>query len=93
MLNPDTIRLRDGRQLAYLESGDPNGKPIFLIQGTPSSRLMRPAETITRELGARLVMFDRPGFGLSDYQPHRIVARPIYRAKVICFCFRAGAKF
>jgi pimeloyl-ACP methyl ester carboxylesterase len=71
MSSATILRLRDGRQLAYLESGDPRGKPIFLIQGTPSSRLMRPDETITRELGARLVMFDRPGFGLSDYQSHR----------------------
>ena len=65
------LTLRDGRQLAFAEYGDPNGKPVFLIQGTPSSRLMHPDEQVTRSLGVRLVMFDRPGFGLSDFQPKR----------------------
>jgi len=65
------LRLRDGRQLAYAEYGDPNGKPVFFIQGTPSSRLMHPDDEITRSLGVRLMVFDRPGFGLSDYQSNR----------------------
>lgn len=68
---PSLLRLKDGRQLTYAQYGDPNGKPVFFIQGTPSSRLLRPDEEITRLLGVRLVVFDRPGFGLSDYQPNR----------------------
>jgi pimeloyl-ACP methyl ester carboxylesterase len=67
------IRLHDGRQLAYAEYGDLNGKPVLLIQGTPSTRLMHPDESTTYELGVRLIMFDRPGFGLSDYQPNRLL--------------------
>ena len=69
--NTQSLRLRDGRQLAFVEYGDPSGKPVFFIQGTPSSRLLHPDESITRELGVRLIVFDRPGFGLSDYQPQR----------------------
>ena len=69
--SPNLLRLHDGRQLAYAQYGDPNGKPVFFIQGTPSSRLLHPDEEITRSLGVRLVVFDRPGFGLSDYQPNR----------------------
>jgi len=70
-MSKNKIQLCDGRQLAFAEYGDPNGKPVFFIQGTPSSRLLHPDEAITRELGARLITFDRPGFGLSDYQPNR----------------------
>lgn len=65
------IRLQDGRALGYAEYGDPTGKPIFLFQGTPSSRLIHPDEDLTRSLSARLIMMDRPGFGLSDFQPGR----------------------
>lgn len=66
-----TIQLGDGRLLGYAEYGDPAGKPVFLFQGTPSSRLMHPDESITASLGARLLVLDRPGFGLSDFQRDR----------------------
>ncbi len=66
-----SIRLRDGRQLAYAEYGDPAGKPVFFFQGTPSSRLMHPDEDITCAAGARLIVADRPGFGQSDFQAGR----------------------
>ena len=65
------IRLHDGRLLGYAEYGDPTGKPVFLFQGTPSSRLLHPDKDLTRSLGARLIVMDRPGFGLSDFQPGR----------------------
>lgn len=65
------IRLPDGRRLAYAEYGDPGGAPVFFFQGTPSSRLMHPDEAVTRDLGARLIVADRPGFGLSDPKPFR----------------------
>lgn len=67
-----TIRLRDGRKLAYTEHGDLPGKPVFFIHGNPGSRLVRhPDETIVQGLGARVITPDRPGFGLSDFQPRR----------------------
>jgi pimeloyl-ACP methyl ester carboxylesterase len=65
------IRLRDGRLLGCAEYGDPEGKPVFFFQGTPSSRLMHPDATLTSALAGRLIMLDRPGFGLSDFQPNR----------------------
>lgn len=65
------IRLPDGRRLAYAEYGAPAGKPVFFFQGTPSSRLMHPDEGVTRDLGVRLIVADRPGFGLSDPRPGR----------------------
>jgi pimeloyl-ACP methyl ester carboxylesterase len=65
------IRLHDGRSLGLAEYGDPTGKPVFFFQGTPSSRLMHPDASISASLGARVITLDRPGFGLSDFQPGR----------------------
>jgi pimeloyl-ACP methyl ester carboxylesterase len=53
------------RRIAFAEYGDPAGKPVFLCHGTPSSRLNRPDDETTRALGARLIVIDRPGCGLS----------------------------
>lgn len=67
-----TVRLRDGRQLGYAEHGDPHGAPVLVFHGTPGSRLSRhPDAGIASRLGARVITVDRPGFGLSDYQPGR----------------------
>ena len=71
MRDDHQIQLQDGRLLGYAVYGDPVGKPVFFFQGTPSSRLIHPDEDLTRSLGVRLVMMDRPGFGLSDFQPRR----------------------
>lgn len=66
-----TLQLRDGRTLGYAQYGEPGGKPVFFLQGTPSSRLMHPDDSITCRLGVRLITVDRPGFGLSTFQPGR----------------------
>lgn len=67
-----TITLKDGRTLAYTEHGDPNGKPVFFVHGNPGSRYMRhPDEQLTASLGMRVITPDRPGYGLSDFQPGR----------------------
>lgn len=67
-----TFQLRDGRTLAYTEHGDLGGKPVFFAHGNPGSRYMRhPDEAIVQELGIRMITPDRPGYGLSDFQPNR----------------------
>lgn len=67
-----TIILRDGRRLAYSEFGDPQGKPIFEFHGNPSSRLGSVLlDDTAREMGIRVIGIDRPGIGLSDFQPNR----------------------
>jgi pimeloyl-ACP methyl ester carboxylesterase len=73
---PDlTVTLPDGRLLGYAEYGDPTGVPIFGLHGTPGSRLMFGlAHPIALELGIRLVAPERPGFGISTYQPGRTLA-------------------
>ncbi len=58
--------------MAYAEYGDPAGKPVFYFHGLPGSRLQRhPDDSIATELGVHMITIDRPGFGLSDFQPGR----------------------
>jgi pimeloyl-ACP methyl ester carboxylesterase len=67
----NNLTLSDGRTLAYAEYGDPCGKPIFFFHGIPGSRLFHPPYEVTTRLGVRLIATDRPGSGLSTYQPGR----------------------
>jgi pimeloyl-ACP methyl ester carboxylesterase len=67
-----TIRLRDGRRLGYAEWGDVAGRPVLYFHGWPGSRLEgRLADEAARAQGVRLIALDRPGMGLSDFQPDR----------------------
>lgn len=68
------VRTADGRRLAVKVSGDPAGRPIVLLHGTPGSRLgPSPRGKVLYALGVRLVAFDRPGYGRSD----RLAARRV----------------
>jgi pimeloyl-ACP methyl ester carboxylesterase len=70
-----TIRVDDGRLLAYAEWGDLEGAPVISIHGTPGSRLDRPYdERQIRDLGIHLITYDRPGYGASDrHRGRRII--------------------
>ena len=66
------IQLSDGRSLAYLDSGDPEGRPLFYFHGGPGSRLEGLLfDELNQQLGIRMIAPDRPGFGLSDFQKGR----------------------
>jgi pimeloyl-ACP methyl ester carboxylesterase len=70
MITPtqSALTLRDGRALAYVESGDPGGTPVLFCHGWMASRLVRhPDDELTRSLGVRLITADRPGVGGSDH--------------------------
>ena len=70
-----TVKTPDGRQLATQLDGDPEGRPIFLLHGTPGSRLgPRPRSAVLHRLGVQLISFDRPGYGESDRLEGRRVA-------------------
>jgi len=66
-----TILLADGRRLAYAQYGPPEGRPVVACHGTPGSRLEHAAVSALHEMGVRLIVVDRPGYGLSDFQPGR----------------------
>jgi pimeloyl-ACP methyl ester carboxylesterase len=64
-----------GRTLAFAEWGDPDGYPVFSLHGTPTSRLWRtPDESRYAAAGARVITYDRAGYGLSDrHRGRRVV--------------------
>jgi pimeloyl-ACP methyl ester carboxylesterase len=65
----------DGRTLGVVEAGDPGGRPVFALHGTPGSRLLwRGLSEDAEARGIRLVGYDRPGYGGSDPHPGRRVA-------------------
>ncbi|MCT9934236.1 alpha/beta hydrolase [Planotetraspora sp. A-T 1434] len=71
----DVLVAPDGRRLAVQQQGEPDGHPVFLLHGTPGSRVgPSPRPTVLYRLGIRLISFDRPGYGLSDRLPGRSVA-------------------
>ena len=70
-----TVRTADGRQLSTQVYGDPDGRPVFLLHGTPGSRLgPHPRSAVLHRLGVQLISFDRPGYGESDRLEGRRVA-------------------
>ena len=67
-----TLILKDGRCLGFAEFGAPTGRPVFHFHGSGSSRLERPSSaSMLIQMGIRFITVDRPGHGLSDFQPNR----------------------
>lgn len=63
------LELADGRRLAYAELGAPEAPPVIYCHGSPGSRrelgLIVPALQATQ---ARLIAFNRPGYGPSTFK-------------------------
>lgn len=71
---PLFLDLKSGLRIAYKEYGDTTGEPVILCHGWPSSRLMGAAfHDAGCELGLRVISPDRPGLGLSQFQPGRTI--------------------
>jgi pimeloyl-ACP methyl ester carboxylesterase len=67
-----TVAAKDGRNLAYLEVGDPRGPLVIHNHGGPSSRLeARLFATSASRNRLRLICVDRPGMGQSSPQEVR----------------------
>lgn len=66
------ITLADGRTLCYREYGAPDGFPVIFMHTAPASRQQMHSDTeLSTKLGIRLIVPDRPGFGLSTPKPDR----------------------
>ncbi|MDI1283249.1 MAG: alpha/beta hydrolase [Reyranella sp.] len=66
------VTTRDGRNLAYLEVGDPHGPLVIHNHGGPSSRLeARLFANSASKNRLRLICVDRPGIGRSSPQKVR----------------------
>jgi pimeloyl-ACP methyl ester carboxylesterase len=65
------IAVGDGRQISFAEFGNPQGRAVFWLHGTPGARRQIPTEarTFATEKGIRLIGVDRPGIGSST--PHQ----------------------
>ena len=79
-----SVGLPDGRLVAYVRLGDPDGRPVLVLHGTPASRLgfdflHGPATA----LGLQVLCPDRPGIGGSSPSPMPSVAA--YVADLIAF--------
>jgi pimeloyl-ACP methyl ester carboxylesterase len=68
-----TIRLRDGRALAYAEWGPAEGRPVLHFHGVPDGRFSWGGGPLCEDRGVRLIALDRPGVGGSDPKPGRSV--------------------
>jgi len=70
-----TVSAADGRTLAIAECGDPDGFPVFSLHGTPGSRFGGQADASAyADVGARVIIYDRPGYGGSDrFRGRRVV--------------------
>src|SRR5688500_17491209 len=74
----------DGRRLAWEIYGNKSGRPVFLLHGSPASRLgPRPSERTLRDEDICLITFDRSGYGRSDPDPGRTIAKVAGDVKAI----------
>lgn len=61
--------------LAYAQRGCRGGKPLFFFHGWPGSRIESAlADKAATDFGIHVVAPDRPGFGLSPFQPGRKIS-------------------
>ena len=68
------VTARDGRTLTFAEWGDPAGFPVFTLHGTPGSGSGGTTTRASTPSGARVVTYNRPGYGESErHRGRRIV--------------------
>src|SRR2546423_4148593 len=69
-----TVERPDGRVVAWAAWGEPAGRPLLQLHGTPGSRLgCSPDPSLYERLNVHLVTFDRPGYGRSSVQRDRTI--------------------
>lgn len=68
----ETFTLNNGDTLSFSTCGAPNASPLFYFHGQTGSRLQSLgfAES-ANNLGLRIICPDRPGIGLSTFNPRR----------------------
>lgn len=76
-MQPILVKTADCRTVAVETFGNPAGKPVFLLHGTPGSRFgPTPRSSVLYHLGVHLIATDRPGYGGSD----RLMGRQVVHA-------------
>ncbi|MFE2296239.1 alpha/beta fold hydrolase [Streptomyces sp. NPDC059452] len=80
----DRVRAADGRRLMVERLGDPRGRPVFLLHGTPGSRLgPAPRGMVLYQRHTQLITYDRPGYGGSDRHEGRRVGDVVEDVRAI----------
>jgi pimeloyl-ACP methyl ester carboxylesterase len=75
----------DGRNLTVELTGDPDGFPVLVHNGTPNSRHQYgPAAADAASRGLKLIGYDRPGYGGSDRHEGRSIADCTADVRAIC---------
>jgi pimeloyl-ACP methyl ester carboxylesterase len=83
------IETRDDRVLTFDVTGHPEGSPVFLLHGSPGSRIgPKPRGSVLYRLGIQLICYDRPGYGGSTPKPKRTVADAAYDIEDIARALR-----
>jgi pimeloyl-ACP methyl ester carboxylesterase len=74
MLQEGAVTRPEGRVVAWTTWGDPNGRPLLLLHGTPGSRLDRSSDpTLYERVCAHVATLDRPGYGRSSVHRERTI--------------------
>ena len=83
MADPDSTPVSlapapDGREIAYVDGGDPDGFAVIGLHGTPGCRFSRwPDDDVYARTGVRYVTTDRAGYGRSSRHRARTVASEV----------------
>lgn len=73
--NSRTVSTENGREIRIIETGQLDGIPVLVHNGTPGSRLLYHLWVEDAQShGIRLISYDRPGYGGSTPHPGRAVA-------------------
>ncbi|MBN9634298.1 MAG: alpha/beta fold hydrolase, partial [Actinobacteria bacterium] len=70
------IAVGEGRQISFAEFGNPQGRAVFWLHGTPGARRQIPTEarSFAARKNIRLIGIDRPGIGSSTpYQYENVL--------------------
>lgn len=92
------IKLRDGRHLAYYESGVPKQEAkhkIIFVHGFDSCRYdaLQVSPELAQELGIYIASFDRPGYGESDPHPARTEDSIAFDIEELADALQLGPRF
>ncbi|BAZ36577.1 putative alpha/beta hydrolase (plasmid) [Calothrix sp. NIES-4101] len=98
-----TMRLQNGRRLAWSEWGPVDGLPVLFCTGAGMSGRLGFGVNDLPSLGLKLIAIDRPGVGLSDPHPNKTLSSWVddtqefiqanHLDNVLCVGFSQGAPF
>ncbi len=77
LVSDHSLERDDGRTVAWTQSGDPDGRPVLRIPGTPGCRwTVRADQQPWLDRGLMMITTERPGYGVSTRLPGRGFREP-----------------